>query len=144
MREISKMELATVSGGAIADWINSLFKPAAPRKPWVNPFPSDNTQTGAVETLGKVVFATGVGPRRPRRRGSPDRPIGKRSVRRLAIRTTCVPIASIASARYSTPRPASANGIVNGSRFWMDCDSRNGSSKLILSLPTRLRARWEF
>ncbi|MGY4727037.1 hypothetical protein [Burkholderia pyrrocinia] len=60
MREISKMELATVSGGAIADWINNLFKPAAPREPWVNPFPSDNTQTGAVETLGKVVFAAGV------------------------------------------------------------------------------------
>ncbi|MGU7769614.1 hypothetical protein ACV229_05465 [Burkholderia sp. MR1-5-21] len=58
------MELATVSGGrsssGIVGWINSLFKPAEPREPWVNPFPSDNTQTGAVETLGKVVFAAGV------------------------------------------------------------------------------------
>ncbi|MBN3818156.1 hypothetical protein G3N57_16785 [Paraburkholderia sp. Se-20369] len=60
MREISHAERTAVSGGGFADWIGNLFRPSRPSEPWVNPFPSDNSQTGAVETLGKVVVALGV------------------------------------------------------------------------------------
>ncbi|MXN74341.1 hypothetical protein GR157_06260 [Burkholderia sp. 4701] len=64
MREMRHMECAAVSGGLsssdLAGWIHNLFRPTRPSEPWVNPFPSDNTQTGAVETLGKLAVAVGV------------------------------------------------------------------------------------
>ncbi|MGK8199345.1 hypothetical protein [Burkholderia cepacia] len=64
MREMHAAERAAVSGGLsssdLVDWLNNLFKPSEPREPWVNPFPSDNSGTEEVATLGKVAVAVGV------------------------------------------------------------------------------------
>ncbi|WP_446903941.1 hypothetical protein [Burkholderia sp. YIM B11467] len=61
MREMHHAECAAVSGGLsssdLVGWLNNLF---APREPWVNPFPSDNSGTEAVGTLGKIAVAVGV------------------------------------------------------------------------------------
>ncbi|HDR9763431.1 TPA: hypothetical protein ACK3Q6_005311 [Burkholderia cepacia] len=64
MREMHHAECAAVSGGLsssdLVGWLNNLFAPREPREPWVNPFPSDNSGTEAVGTLGKIAVAVGV------------------------------------------------------------------------------------
>ncbi|KWE63318.1 hypothetical protein [Burkholderia sp. MSMB2157WGS] len=64
MRILNDVECRAASGGlstsTVLDWINNLVRPSKPSEPWVNPFPADNQQIGAVEAIGKFVAAVGI------------------------------------------------------------------------------------